>query len=144
MTSSMTDTRPAAAPPRLAARLTPNSAGMFYDVDAAVLATFGVTDDQYTLSVDDTGRLLVDIWVTPPVKSLQDLTRQFYQFWGQVSLERSEIVRTVGQACISFRFTTSSAQLAHRGVVAFRGEQIDRLLARLRTATDRRTPQLAK
>ena len=125
----------ASAPPHhpSSPRFDPDTVGMYYDIDAAILATFKVDDAQAHMTWDDSGQIIAAVELTRSLPSLAHLTRAFYRFWGQVCLARSEIHRRIEEDSISFSFETGGDRLAYHGVVTFHGEPVRAVLRRLRS-----------
>jgi hypothetical protein len=118
------------------ARLDSNQTGMFYDLDAAILAAFGVDDDDFTLTYDQEGVFRARVNVHRRYRSLSELTRAFYRFWASVSLDWCEISRNVMQEEVTFCFRTRSGTLDYRGEITFAGDSVRRIAAPYRRRAD--------
>ena len=111
-----------------------NHAGMLYDLDAAILKSFGIDDAHFGLAWDaETQRYIAQVQLARRVRTLEELNRAFYRFFGRVAFARSTVDRHLGEHEISYAFTTGNARLRYEGVITFRGEQIERLLTRAET-----------
>ena len=86
-----------------------------------------LTDERWT-------QFRADVRLTRSVRSMEQLTRAFSPLWGEVSLERSEIVRTIENDHVPFAFCTSGESLTHRGAIVFRGEPVQKMLNACRTS----------
>ncbi|MGH2355619.1 MAG: hypothetical protein ACRDJN_28770 [Chloroflexota bacterium] len=110
----------------------PNLAGMFYDIDAAILSALRVDDSDVSITCEESGEIVAAVRVPYRLRSLQHLTQAFYRFWGRVSLERSEVVRRLTDQEIVYTFSTGNDdRLTYRGTITFWGESVRRLLARV-------------
>lgn len=59
--------------------------GMYYDLDAAILKTCGVNDDQFSLTYAPDGCLTADICLPYTPKTIEQLNSVFFKMWARVS-----------------------------------------------------------
>src|SRR6266498_2331349 len=98
---------PDRAPSSARPPLDTNTAGMYYDVEAALLGTFRLQDSQLHTTWDQEKRIIAVVELTRPLPSLAYVTQAFYRFWGQVCLAQSEVRRDLGDDAILFTYHTS-------------------------------------